>query len=698
MHKRNFLSTCLLFLVAFWIAQGCAREQITLESLLREMVDRDNLARYPSPQYVNRQFSSYDRGSTGADQPGWYANSDRTMFIREEVNNGRKEYVMMDTGGPGAIVRFWMTFAGKNSGNGIMRFYFDEDTVPIIEGKAFDVLSGNLLAGEPLASSVSDLSPYEMRGHNLYLPLPYGRHCKITYESRNITNYGNKENTGESVYYNINYRTYNPDIDVETFSFEALEKAEDLVNAVQNQLLARTEGFDPSGLTSERISTSLKPGEDWSADFTGSKAIKAIALKLEAENLPRALRTTIIEAEFDGETTIWCPAGDFFGTGYQIRLSNTWYSMVDEDGSMQAFWVMPFEKNCRISLHNSGGEEVKIAGEILLGDWNWDQRSMHFGTSWHQFTNIFTREGMTENDEGSPFDINYVELSGQGVYVGDVLTLFNTSYIWWGEGDEKIYIDGESFPSHFGTGTEDYYGYAWGGRSKSFSNHPFIAQPDETGNAKPGYVVNLRYRGLDAIPFNSHLKVDMELWHWHSTYMNYAPACFYYLKPGGSINIEPDLQGIQAQVAIRSTDIISNAMTSDVMEAENMSFYNSCGNERGSMAINRYGDIPLSNMLHVQWRDGSPGDKIYFTFVSEKEGSYDITGKFNTGPGFGTFSASLNGTSLAGRIDLNSAERSGRSVPLGKGLIKKGENILAFEVIQSNRRTNIFALDCIQMK
>ena len=32
---------------------------------------------------------------------------------------------------------------------------------------------------------------------------------------------------------------------------------------------------------------------------------------------------------------------------------------------------------------------------------------------------------------------------------------------WWGEGDEKVFVDGEKFPSHFGTGTEDYYGYAW---------------------------------------------------------------------------------------------------------------------------------------------------------------------------------------------------------------------------------------------
>ena len=76
------------------------------------------------------------------------------------------------------------------------------------------------------------------------------------------------------------------------------------------------------------------------------------------------------------------------------------------------------------------------------------------------------------------------------MYVGDCLTLFNTVYAWRGEGDEKIYVDGESFPSHFGTGTEDYYGYAWC-RPERFTGHPFIAQPDGSGNFDPGDILTI---------------------------------------------------------------------------------------------------------------------------------------------------------------------------------------------------------------
>lgn len=479
---------------------------------------------------------------------------------------------------------------------------------------------------------------------------------------------------------------------------EELEKARETIAKVQKKLQSRDRGLDKIELISETISGNLQPEEIWSANFTGSKAIRAIRLKLEADNLTQALRTTIIEAEFDGETTVWCPVGDFFGTGYQLRYLNTWYSLVEEDGTMQVFWVMPFEKNASLIIRNTGNEDVKINGEVLLSDWKWDTSSMHFGTSWHQYTGIFTRKGLTQQDTGSPFDINYVELTGQGTYVGDGLTLFNTSYVWWGEGDEKIYIDREALPSHFGTGTEDYYGYAWGGRSKRFSNHPFIAQPDKTGNAKPGYVVNIRQRCLDIIPFQEHLKLDMELWHWHATWVNYAPTCFYYLRPGGSTNILPDIAGAQAKVALKSTDIIPNVMKSGFMEAEHMAFSNSCGNKLGSMGINPFGDVPLSNNLHVIWRDGTPGDTIYFSFVADKEGIINMSAVFNAGPGFGVFKCLVNDRPILNRLSLHAINRSGKQVNLGRVPVRNGENIMSFIVLPGSTKAHLFAFDYLKLE
>lgn len=104
-----------------------------------------------------------------------------------------------------------------------------------------------------------------------------------------------------------------------------------------------------------------------------------------------------------------------------------------------------------------------------------------------------------------------------------------------GEGDEKIYVDGESFPSHFGTGTEDYFGYAWG--SAAPFEAPFHAQPIGSANKGSGHTTNTRVRMLDRIPFKSSLKVNMELMHWKSgTTVDYATTTYWYAQDGAEGN------------------------------------------------------------------------------------------------------------------------------------------------------------------
>jgi len=159
-------------------------------------------------------------------------------------------------------------------------------------------------------------------------------------------------------------------------------------------------------------------------------------------------------------------------------------------------------------------------------------------------------------------DLNFANLEGKGLYVGDGIALFNTGYKWWGEGDEKVYVDGEKFPSHFGTGTEDYYGYAWA-RPEAFTGHPFIAQPCGAGSYAPRYTTNTRLRSLDAIPFTKSLRFDMELWSHLESLINYAPAAFWYMLPGGR-NLNPDDPvGAREPVALTRADILPPAPAKD---------------------------------------------------------------------------------------------------------------------------------------
>ena len=135
-------------------------------------------------------------------------------------------------------------------------------------------------------------------------------------------------------------------------------------------------------------------------------------------------------------------------------------------------------------------------------------------------------------------DWNYIEVQGQGVYAGDTLSVWNPTSAWYGEGDERIYVNGERLPSHMGTGTEDYYGYAWGMADRFDS--PFIAMPhrDRTrpSGSWAGLTTTSRVRLLDGIPLPRSLKVNMEIWHWADTNMAYAAATFSYARPGETCN------------------------------------------------------------------------------------------------------------------------------------------------------------------
>ena len=238
-------------------------------------------------------------------------------------------------------------------------------------------------------------------------------------------------------------------------------------------------------------------------------------MKLGSYADPEITRKVLLKIDFDGQQTVWCPIGDFFGSGIGLNPVQGWYRTVAEDGTMSCRWVMPYQKSGKVKLVNLSDASVDAELKVITGKWNWDDRSMYFNASWRGQYPIPTR----------PYsDWNYVTLKGRGVYVADTLTIMNPTRTWWGEGDEKIWVDGEDFPSIFGTKTEDYYAYSWGGVSTDFYEHAFHAQPFahkynklnrkkvENEKSNFGYSVESRSRSLDTMPFGSSLQLDMEIW------------------------------------------------------------------------------------------------------------------------------------------------------------------------------------------
>ncbi len=536
-----------LVLPLAFLAVSVSAAPISLESLLREMTDPDANTYFPSPAYTTRLWSSYDRGSTTPDRPGWFANDDNNKYLRAEEVDGRREEVMLDAKGSGVITRFWITVSG-GSHEGDLRLYIDGRCV--LETNCVAFVSGGVFCGAPLSDSVSKSTGLLQRGHNLYLPIPYAKSCKVSYLR--------KPGTDGSFYYNVETRAYPEGTEVESFSWDGLEKAKPTIAAVNRALARRTNGDDKVVDDIVSFDGEIGPGKALSRTITraGGGAVRRLACTLTQGDANR-LRSTVLEMCFDGERTVWAPVGEFFGCGPVYESFTGWFTSCPGTDQFESRWSMPFEKTCTVTVRNFGPSAVRLGNaQIEVGPYAWDPaRSMHFGACWHDYANVQSRTP----DKHEPWDFDYAELKGQGLFVGTTMSLWQEITDWWGEGDEKIFVDGEKAPSYIGTGSEDHYGYAWG--SANIYSHPFLAQPIgiTTGRAlRPNSyrrtMVNIRNRALDAVPFNESIRYLMEMWHWKDVKIDFAPLACYYLRPGGTSNHGADVKAVQ-RIARVDTDM-----------------------------------------------------------------------------------------------------------------------------------------------
>jgi hypothetical protein len=221
----------------------------------------------------------------------------------------------------------------------------------------------------------------------------------------------------------------------------------------------------------------------------------------------------------DGEVTVEAPLGDFFGTGPGLAPYDSLPFSVEHDGTCVSRWPMPFRESAMVIVTESAG----IQGELWAEPREWTEQSLYFHAKWRPESQTSTR----------PYrDLGLLDVEGTGVYVGAMFNLTNPSGAkWWGEGDEKMRVDGEAFPSIFGTGTEDYFGYAWS--TPEYFTHAFHSQTRAgTGRRFDGAFSMNRYHTLDAVPFSRNFTFDLELWHWDDTSVKWSSMAYYYARPG----------------------------------------------------------------------------------------------------------------------------------------------------------------------
>jgi hypothetical protein len=294
-------------------------------------------------------------------------------------------------------------------------------------------------------------------------------------------------------------------------------------------------------------------------------------------------------------------------------------------------------------------------------------------------------------------DWTFVECKGQGVFVGDALAVANPVKAWWGEGDEKIYVDGEKFPSHFGTGTEDYFGYAWG--SNVPFQHAYHNQPRADGPASYGQISLNRWHILDCIPFNSSFKFDLEVWHWNANCkLSFAATSYWYARPGGADSVPefaaadlripelPELKVVKAEGAIEGESLKVLAKTG-IVETQDMEPF----------------EGPWSGGAQLWWRDGRPGDELKLEFASSKAGRFRVIAAMTKAIDYGIHQLSINGEAAGKPIDAfhDGVIHTG-PVELGTFDLRDGANALSVKITGTNPaakpKNYMFGLDYLLLK
>ncbi len=613
-----------------------ALKTVDVDSILAEMADLRRLAHRSDPFYTYRQWTSYDRS------PLPYANGDAGQFLRQDGD----ERVMADAKGPGALVRLW-------SANpvGTLRFYFDGEAKPRLAVDMAKLLTGK----DPMFPA-----PYAYvasQGCNLFFPMPYAKGLKVTWTGP----------ADKAIYYAVGTRTYAPGTRVTTYvPGTGTRPLEERTAAALFPSVPKTPwsgGVLPAGGTLEAKFDSKIGGElfDFAAKLDASDdKSKAWNDPAQAHNLLRKLR---LRMSFDGETTVDAPLGDFFGSSFGADVYDSLPLTVTKDGTMLARWTMPFRRNARIWIENDNATPVTLTMSAQKRTSIFLPGTYLFHTRWH--TQIRRTRPM--------YDFTYLDAKGEGRVVGVGLLITNPAPAWWGEGDEKVFVDGEAFPSLMGTGTEDYFGYAWGD-PHPFSR-PYHAQPPTPNTGNLGQTQNLRFHIVDDIPYAKGIRFDMEAWHWADVEASYATTAYWYALPHTTLPEAPD------PVTLLIPDAPPPKPVAGAIEGEDLKWVVSDG-----FAEIQDGFMQLSGQKQFWWRKPKVGATATTTIPVPAAGRYELFANLGHAQDYGHFRVTVNGAP-AGEIDLYEPSLEWKRSSLGTFDLPAGTATVRFEVLDANPKS-----------
>ena len=251
------------------------------------------------------------------------------------------------------------------------------------------------------------------------------------------------------------------------------------------------------------------------------------------------LKELVLRVYWEGQArpSVETPVGDFFGLNLgQYLVYQSGFLNCSPVKALNAYFAMPFRKSARITVTNEGAQDVNafysnVDYQLVP---SLPEDAAYFHAQYRQSappvasTNAWTSNGDVNpltNPDGRANHV-FLETRGRGHLLGVTLGVLQNQELWMGEGDEMIFVDGETTPGIIGTGSEDYFCGAWdfGGRDGSipfahlWNGAPLIQSAERAG----GRYCLYRWHADNPVTFTRSLKHTIE--HGHA---NHRADSFY---------------------------------------------------------------------------------------------------------------------------------------------------------------------------
>ena len=285
----------------------------------------------------------------------------------------------------------------------------------------------------------------------------------------------------------------------------------------RNSKMIQVSSYDTTGGNNDRIN--IHPGQTAEIlNVDGPGVITRIWITIDSRD-PYFLRRILVRMYWDGEKnpSVEVPVGDLFGSGFGYNHYTARYTGMSS-GGYYLYFPMPFREQARIEIVNETGQEIYAFYYQI----NYYRMEESLPSDTPYFHARWRRDIRTEGDS------NFValEAEGSGYYVG--MNFNGQPYdgsLFYLEGDEMIYVDGEATPSIHGTGFEDYFTSGWYFQNGKYDApyHGLVSLDQETGR-----VTAYRHHIPDAIPFERSIRVTYEHGHGNEAVADFSVTSYWY--------------------------------------------------------------------------------------------------------------------------------------------------------------------------